>query len=148
MTQTYTPRWRGTRVFAATLAVVTIAVLTLGSGALVGPARGELAQIAGAVPAVLPAAVQFGFTEQLLNVLLFVPLGATIALLLRRRAWPLAILVGVALSAAVEFAQRSIAGRVPDLGDVLWNTVGAAIGVIVVTLVRLTGGSTRRAARR
>ena len=145
MTQTYTPRRRGTRVFAAMLAVVTIAVLTLGSGALVGPARGELALLVGRVPAALLAVVQFGYTEQVLNVLLFVPLGATIALLLSRRAWPFAILAGVALSAAVEFAQRSIAGRVPDLGDVLWNTVGAAIGVVVVTLVRVIGAAARRA---
>ena len=71
--------------------------------------------------------------ERLLNTLMFVPLGATIALLLHRRLWPLAILVGFAMSAAVEYAQPTIPGRVPDAADVFWNTVGAAIGVVLVT---------------
>jgi glycopeptide antibiotics resistance protein len=135
-------------VFAATLAVVTVAVLTLGSGSIIGPARGELAQLAGRVPAASSAFMQFGYAEQLLNVILFVPLGTTIALLLGRRTWPLAIVFGAALSAVVEFAQRTIAGRVPDLGDVLWNTVGAAIGVVAVTLIRSVGAAVRRSVQR
>jgi VanZ family protein len=136
MERTRIPRWRGTRVVAATTAVVTVVVLTLGPGAFVGPARGELAALAGRVPNALPAVVEFGYAEQLLNVLLFVPLGATLALLLGRRMWPWVIAACSALSIAVELLQRSIAGRVPDLGDVLWNTVGAAIGVLAVTLIR------------
>jgi glycopeptide antibiotics resistance protein len=135
-------------VFAATLAVVVVAVLTLGPGTLVGPARREVAQLVGMVPTSLSTALPFGLTEQLLNVLLFVPLGATVAILLGRRAWPAAVLAGCAVSAAVEFAQRSIAGRVPDLGDVLWNTVGTAIGVIVVAVVRMLGDEVRTAAQR
>ena len=74
---------------------------------------------------------------------MYVPLGATVALLLGRRWWPLAILTGSAVSACVEYAQRSIPGRVPDPADVLWNTVGAAIGVVVVAVGRLIGGAVR-----
>jgi glycopeptide antibiotics resistance protein len=39
-----------------------------------------------------------GEAERLLNTLLFVPLGAAIALLLARRVWPIAILVGFAFA--------------------------------------------------
>jgi glycopeptide antibiotics resistance protein len=86
-----------------------------------------------------------GDSEQVLNTLLFVPLGATIALLLSRRLWPIAILAGFALSASVEYAQASIPGRVPDPADVLWNTVGGAIGVVLVSVPRLIGAAVQRA---
>jgi VanZ family protein len=41
----------------------------------------------------------------------------------------------------VESAQGSIPGRVPDPADVVWNTLGAAIGVIVMALGRVIGGA-------
>ena len=106
---------------------------------LVAPARAAFMQGLDALAAPLLAWFPFGDAERVLNTLLFVPLGATIALLLHRRLWPLAILVGFAISAAVEYAQLTIPGRVPDAADVVWNTVGAAIGVILVTVVRLVG---------
>ena len=71
-------------------------------------------------------------------------LDATIALLLHRRAWPLAIVAGFGLSAAVEYAQASIPGRVPDLDDVVWNTLGAVVGVAVVTVPRIAGAAVVR----
>ena len=88
------------------------------------------------------------FQQIVLNVLLFVPLGAAVAVLLPRRGWPVAIVIPLVLSAAVEFAQGSIPGRVTDPGDVLWNTVGGAIGVISVTLLRLFGSGLRRTLQR
>lgn len=134
---------RAARTIAAVLAVAAVAALTLGPRALVAPARGEFMRVMDAAAAPLLAAVPYGDPERTLNVVMFVPLGATIALLLRRRSWPLAILAGFALSACVEYAQGSIPGRVPDPADVLWNTVGGAIGVVVVTVVRLVGAAVR-----
>ena len=49
---------------------------------------------------------------------------------------------------AVEWAQGSIPGRVPDLDDVLWNTVGGAIGVVIVTILRLLATAVARGAQR
>ncbi len=67
----------------------------------------------------------------MLNTLLLVPLGAAIALLLTRRAWPIAILVGFALSATVEYAQLSIPGRVPD-ADRSTHDTGRALDIAAV----------------
>lgn len=137
----------GGRAVAAIVAVAAMAVLTLGPRALVAPARGEFMQLMDAATAPLLVAIPYGDAERLLNTVMFVPLGATIALLLRMRVWPVAILAGFALSAAVEYAQASIPGRVPDPEDVLWNTLGAAIGVAVVTMARLVAALVRRARR-
>ena len=127
---------RGIRFLVAMAAALMIGALTLAPRAVVAPARGAFMQVVDAVTAPL-LWIPVGEAERVLNTLLFVPLGAAIALLLTRRAWPIAILVGFALSAAVEYAQLSIPGRVPDRDDVLWNTVGAAIGVVAVTVPRL-----------
>jgi len=148
MSYARTPRRGGARLLALTAAGLVVAALTLGPGSLVGPARRTLGRLAEAVPGTLPTMLPFGLTEQALNVLLFVPLGAAVAVLLPRRGWPVAIVIPLVLSAAVEFAQGSIPGRVTDPGDVLWNTVGGAIGVISVTLLRVLGSGLRRTLQR
>lgn len=139
---------RSIRLTAAAVAVIAVAALTLAPQRFVGPARWGFLQFVDAVAAPLLAWIPYGGTERMLNTLMFVPLGATIALLLSRRMWPLAILAGFTLSAAVEYAQDSIPGRVPDPADVLWNTVGGAIGVVLVTLIRFGIAGVRWAHRR
>ncbi|MFB8145566.1 VanZ family protein [Microbacterium sp. NPDC056003] len=136
-------RLRTARTIAAALAVTAVGVLTLAPRSLVAPARGAFLTAVEGASAPLLAGLLSGEAERVLNTILFVPLGATVALLLGRRWWPLAILTGSAVSACVEYAQRSIPGRVPDPADVLWNTVGAAIGVVVVAVGRLIGGAVR-----
>lgn len=130
------------RLVAAVAAVAVVALLTLAPWALVHPLRGRvvwlLQDLAAPVLTWLP-----GGPDQVLNTLLFIPVGATLALLLPRRAWPVAIIAGFALSALVEIAQEAIPGRVPDAGDVLWNTCGGAIGVIVVASIRGIGSAQR-----
>ncbi|GAA1995487.1 VanZ family protein [Microbacterium pumilum] len=144
---TAAPR-RGIRVFAMTIAAAAVTILTLAPRSLVAPARGAVMRIMDAVTAPLLVWIPYDDAERLLNTLLFVPLGGTIALLLSRRAWPVAILAGVGLSVAVEYAQGSIPGRVPDLEDVLWNSLGGAIGVIVVAIPRLVAAAGRRGDQR
>lgn len=89
----------------------------------------------------------YGDAEIILNTLLFVPLGAALALLLHRRAWPLAVIAACAVAIAVECAQGSIPGRVPDLDDVLWNSLGGAIGALVVAVPRVIAHAIRGARR-
>ena len=135
---------RSIRLLAAALAVGAVALLTLAPRSLVSPARGLFMRLMDAALAPLVDAIPYGDAERVLNALMFVPLGATIALLLHRRAWPLAIVAGFGLSAAVEYAQASIPGRVPDLDDVFWNTLGAVVGVAVVTVPRIAGAAVVR----
>ena len=144
MTDISPSRRSGIRVFSALAVVAVVAGLTLAPPSIAAPARRVFIQAMVALAEPLVLWIPGGLTERALNTLLFVPLGATVALLLSRRLWPLAIFAGFALSATVEFVQESIPGRVPDAADVLWNTVGAAIGVLLVTLPRLAAAAVRR----
>src|SRR4026209_2826376 len=70
---------------------------------------------------------ELGGVDSLLNVLLFVPLGVGLAL--RGINWNRSILMACAVSVAVETAQLLfVPGRDATLGDVVTNTVGAALG--------------------
>jgi hypothetical protein len=138
-----TTRPRGIRLFATAVAVVVVAALTLGPRAIIAPARGVFLQATESLASPLFALFPNADTDQVLNALLFVPLGGTLALLLPLRFWWTAVVAGLALSATVEYFQSSIPGRVPDADDVLWNTVGAAVGVVVVTVPRLIVAATR-----
>lgn len=138
---------RSGRAVVALLALAAVALLTLGPRAIVAPARGVFTEIADAVIAPLVAGIPYG-DDRALNAILFVPLGAALALLLARRFWPLAVVAGFAVSAAVEFAQVAIPGRVPDPHDVLWNTLGASAGAVIVAAIRSAAAASRRYAGR
>lgn len=143
-----TTRVRGIRILAAVVAVTAVAALTLGPRAIIAPARSAFLEVTAVVTSPLLAMLPDARPDQVLNAILFVPLGAAIALLLPRWAWWIAPLGALALSAVVEHAQASIPGRVPDVDDLLWNGVGGAIGVILVTVPRLAADAVRRAAQR
>lgn len=65
--------------------------------------------------------------ESILNVVLFLPFGAALRWLRLRFVW--AILLGFALSLAVEILQRHvIPGREGELQDLITNTIGATLG--------------------
>lgn len=78
-------------------------------------------------------AIEFGA-----NIVLFVPLGVLIPLAigsLRARVWWAAVLAGFAISAAIELARLFIPGRVSDSRDLVSNTLGAALGAMIVLVV-------------
>ena len=68
--------------------------------------------------------------DAFLNVLLFMPFGAGLALL--RGPW-LALVGSGALSGSVEFAQTFLPGRFSTLGDLLVNTSGGLVGGLLAT---------------
>jgi len=69
-------------------------------------------------------------SDIVLNVALYAPLGVALALGDWRGPW--ALLGPGILAASIEFAQIWIPGRDPSLGDVTFNTLGAALGVLLV----------------
>jgi hypothetical protein len=72
-----------------------------------------------------------GLADAIVNVILFIPLGAAAAL--TGRSTLAALALGAALSGSVEFAQLTlIPGRDASIGDLIFNTLGAAAGVAVV----------------
>jgi VanZ family protein len=64
------------------------------------------------------------------NILLFLPLGALIAMDERRagRPWLRAGAIALALSSAIEIAQAFLPGRFASLWDIAFNTLGGALG--------------------
>lgn len=77
----------------------------------------------------------YGFV---LNVALFVPLGAVLVELLRRPWW-VAVLLAALASAAVEVAQALWLARVGSVADVVANTLGALLGALLLTPRRRRG---------
>ena len=80
--------------------------------------------------------------ESLANVAMFVPIGVFFILLFGRRLWFLSVISGVLLTLAIEFAQQFIPGRVSDVRDLLANSIGTVLGVLVALL--LTHAKARR----
>lgn len=86
--------------------------------------------------------------EFLANVALFVPVGLFLLLLFGTRFWWVAVMAAVAMTSAIEFAQRSIPGRVPDERDIAANTLGALIGIAVGVVLTLPAALRRSRDRR
>lgn len=85
--------------------------------------------------------------EFLANIALFVPVGMFLLLLVGTRLWWVAGLLAFVMTSVVETAQQAIPGRVADQRDIVANSTGAMIG-IVVALVLTYPAARRRAARR
>lgn len=87
-----------------------------------------------------------GSADALVNLLLYLPLGA--ALMINGRAGGRAVALAGILSAGIEFLQIFIPGRDPSLGDVFFNTGGAAVGQVTAHfLARWANADARTAAR-
>lgn len=84
----------------------------------------------------------FSTIEFLANIALFVPLGLFFVLLLGRSRWWLAILIGVAMTFTIEYAQQFIGGRISDPRDLVSNSIGTVIGTVLALV--LTASKARR----
>lgn len=87
-----------------------------------------------------------GLADAVLNVALFLPLGAALALY----GWRLsrACLAALLLTAAIEFAQLFIAGRDASLADVLFDTLGVVFGFACLRTTPIWLHANRRVASR
>lgn len=85
----------------------------------------------------VPTFVDYTFIESFANVLLFVPVGLLFGLMVPLRWWPVALLLGPALSAGIELAQRYLLeARYATVEDVIANSIGATIGVLIAVILR------------
>lgn len=136
----------------AALALAVVMAATLGPQALVGPLRYDAFRAVDALIRPFSLWVPWSDLERIMNVILFIPVGAGVAAVLGRGLGRslTAASVGVALSIAVEAAQESIPGRVPDVEDIVWNGLGVLLGVLAVVVLRMlhsAAGSSRARAR-
>lgn len=92
--------------------------------------------------------ITYSFLEFWANVAMFVPVGLFFVLLLGRRRWWLAIVLGVALTCVIEFVQMFLPDRVSDPRDIVANSVGALVGVLVALLVTWPAAVRRARERR
>jgi len=85
----------------------------------------------------VPAFVDYAFIEFMSNVVLFVPVGIIFGLLLPIRFWAIALMLGPLLSLGIEMAQKLLlADRYSSIYDIIANSVGATLGVMVATVLR------------
>ena len=105
---------------AVALAVLVILVATLREAGTDLPQHWTLALVSG----------DAGVAELIQNLLLFMPLGAALAVCGVKRL-PL-VASGFALSLTVEFLQQWIPGRDPSVGDIVSNTISTLLGAGVV----------------
>lgn len=82
------------------------------------------------------------------NVAMFVPVGLFFVLLLGRRRWWLAVLLGVVLTCVIEFTQMFLPDRVSDPRDIVANSVGAFAGVMIALIVTWPAAVRRARERR
>ena len=84
----------------------------------------------------MPTWLGYDHLEFTANVLFFIPLGALLTLLLARRRWWLAALIGLGASICIELVQQELlAARFSSLTDVAANSLGALIGALLTVWV-------------
>ncbi|POH60843.1 MULTISPECIES: VanZ family protein [Cryobacterium] len=80
----------------------------------------------------VPQRLDYPLIEFTANIALFVPVGLLGVLLMGRRRWLLAFLVGFIASCAIEFGQLVLLpARVATPVDVIANTAGTALGALL-----------------
>lgn len=78
----------------------------------------------------------FSATEFVANIVLFVPFGVLVGLLARWPSW-LVVLAGAVTSGVIELTQLLfLPDRVADVRDLVANTLGSLVGVLVLLWVR------------
>ncbi|MEA9986764.1 MULTISPECIES: VanZ family protein [Subtercola] len=132
---------------AITLAYLgVVAWVTLGPQPLDDKAQGLLYQVLRVFSRHTPTEwITYDRVEFIANIAMFVPVGLFLLLLFGRRQWWLAILVGFLMTVSIETAQLFLPGRVSDVRDVVSNTSGATVGVLVGLV--LTASKARRLRR-
>lgn len=128
-------------VYLVALAWITLTPTSVSDGAL--SIVGRVLEVVQRVDAL--AWVRYDQLEFSANIVLFVPMGVLVSLLLGRRGWWAAIAVGVIASCWIELAQYVwLPTRVADPRDLVSNSIGTAVGVVLVLLATWPGAQRRR----
>lgn len=122
-------------VYAAGLALIGFWPTHVDEGA-----SGLLARLMQHLPYATYARVEFGS-----NIVLFLPLGVLLALLMSRSQRYLVMPIGFLVSVGIESGQALfLPGRTPSVDDILSNTAGACLGLVLVAGIEAVRGRRRR----
>lgn len=125
--------------------LVLVGVLTLVKGHLITSSEQVVRRAFDSRHAAwMPRRLDSNEIELLANVVLFVPIGMFLTLLVGARRWMWAVVASCALTAGIEACQAVLASGVPDVRDLVANSLGGAVGVWLALI--LTRASERRAA--
>ncbi|MFT4081091.1 MAG: VanZ family protein [Nocardioides sp.] len=116
----------------------------------IGPSQEDLIEraIEGLHRRGLAMSLDYDRLEFLANIGLFVPIGVFLLLLFGSRLWWLALIGCVAMTCGIEYAQEYIPGRVSDSRDLVANSLGGLIGVVLALILTLPATLRRRERRR
>lgn len=83
--------------------------------------------------------------ENIMNVIVFIPIGMILGSLLRvKGSWLVALLIGCSISVTIEILQFFFMRGFSEVDDVMHNTVGCLLGWFMVKGSRLRGKDERR----
>ncbi|MGF3054662.1 VanZ family protein [Microbacterium sp. YY-03] len=127
----------GPRLVVLIATVAFLLALTLMPRQIVAPVRNAVMHLAYAFAEPAVSGMSFIQVESTLNALVFIPLGVALAIIFGRKLWLFAPVFAFAISFTIEYLQVRVPGRVPDVNDIVWNTMGGLIGACIVALIRM-----------
>jgi glycopeptide antibiotics resistance protein len=132
------PRTRRWAWFALGLILVVVVTITFWPTPVDRPFRGALVRILASLHGHgMPGWITYSFVESASNVVMFVPLGALIAILALPSLWWTSAVFGFLASLIIEFGQMELLPqRVASAADVAANTAGALLGGVVICTLR------------
>ena len=74
--------------------------------------------------------------ENIMNVVVFVPVGLLLSSVSRRLKWWMVLLIGFGISVSIEALQYFFHKGFSEFDDVFHNTLGCAIGIIIVAIIK------------
>lgn len=74
--------------------------------------------------------------ENIMNFIMFIPIGFLLGCLLPLSRWWVTLLVGICLSASIELLQLGFHRGLCELDDLIHNTAGCLIGLLIAMVVK------------
>lgn len=75
------------------------------------------------------------FQENVLNIILFTPIGMLLFPLFKKITWKSVLIIGGAISALIEISQLILCRGLFEWDDMIHNTLGCVLGYLVVSLL-------------
>lgn len=74
--------------------------------------------------------------ENIMNVVVFVPVGVLLCCVSCRLKWWMVLLIGFGISVSIETLQYFFHKGFSEVDDVMHNTLGCAIGILIVAIIK------------